>query len=128
MFNNPEYSLHRTFELVCKHLINQDAKAHAGSGYPSCCYRTNCGKKCAAGACILDHQYLEVMEGVNVLDTGWAGFLVRAALEMNGHDIILCSVLQRVHDGYPVVQWKEELRKVAHVFGLACPACILETN
>lgn len=127
----PDYQ--GTFDQVCGHLIAQDSKSEDGGegtwGIANCLYRSECGtKSCAAGCLILNDQYSPAMEGATIFGDQWPNSLVQAALTMNGHDLTLVQVLQHVHDGYPVADWKNELRKVARVFKLACPPCLIEES
>lgn len=85
------------FDKVWNGFVKQGwrpATKEAGSGV--CSYRTEDGRKCAAGQLILDSTYHQSMEGLGV-DAG----IVRNALGASGvgeENMPLVWALQRVHD------------------------------
>lgn len=102
-----------TFNLVAKHLLTQRARSMLRLQGSICAYRGANGMKCAIGVLIPDHLYNEGLENVP------ADCLpVLGILEKLGHDILLCSALQAVHDANNPVNWRAGLREVARRHGL----------
>jgi hypothetical protein len=90
------------FDKVTRHLLTQNAQAtRASDGI--CCYRTDDGKKCAAGSLIDDEHYTFEFEGKLVPSSPelLANSLVGQALVASGvapEQFWLVLELQLVHD------------------------------
>lgn len=107
------------FDRVASHLMTQKARAHNGKG---CSYYAPDGTKCAVGCLIAHSAYKSSLEGHRV-----GSHDVREALRMSGvptdsNTMIMLSRLQSLHDHWPINQWRDELRDIAHWCGLHADA------
>jgi len=122
------------FDKVVAHLRQQGVKcASTEQGEELCAYRGADGTKCAIGALIPDELYDPKVEGASVgalLNVGLpdlrtpesvriADFLSR--LTKWDHDTqcaIFLDGLQRIHDGWPPIDWEREFGNFAKVWNL----------
>lgn len=108
------------FDKVAAHLLTQKKRAMGlltpGSETLKCVYRAPDGCTCAIGSLIPDEVYIPDMEGCS------ACILIRKipALEqiIGLENAGLAAQLQRVHDCTLPIFWREELNKVAAIYGL----------
>jgi hypothetical protein len=99
------------FDKVVKHLLKQGEPAFDGD---ICCYRTDDGKKCAAGCLIPDELYDPAWEGK-------AAFTLPQHLFGQASEIV--DALQAVHDdatafGDWLTEWKRGMIALAVKKGL----------
>lgn len=104
-------SKQHTFDKVTTHLRQQNVQCVDDKG--NCLYRGPNGLKCAVGALIPDNMYSPDFEG-QACD--W--HRIACVLEQLGHDVELCTRLQRVHDWEYVEDWETVLAEVATEHGL----------
>lgn len=111
-------SAQEIFDKVVNHLRQQNAKSLAynpdGSiktmhGSEVCLYRTDDGKKCAAGILIPDEEYSSRMEGVSI-DELVNSYEFLFELKPN---ISLLLELQHIHDTFKVHNWENEFKILA---------------
>jgi hypothetical protein len=100
--------LQQTFDIVVKHLLEQGKRASLDDG--ECVYRTPAGLKCAAGCLIPDELYDPGMEGFSVIGPH---SLAGQVIQRLGHDIVLVSQLQRMHDTELPESWAQCLQVLA---------------
>lgn len=99
------------------HLIAQAAISMGPdlvTGKPSLRYRGTHGRKCPIGALIPDSAYDEGFEGIPVAR------LPDAVLEAAGipRELLpLALELQKVHDRYPMTEWRSRLDEIGERFG-----------
>jgi hypothetical protein len=93
------------FDRTVRHLFTQGGPSKfqpPGEPQPSCAYRGDEGRKCAAGIWIKDENYSPALEGMLIDSTG--GFIrmepaLRLALDFeDDSDLVLLSRLQNIHD------------------------------
>lgn len=106
--NLKEATKEQVFDQVTKHLLQQQNRSLSKDGL-TCLYRGAEGLKCAAGCLIGDEEYDKSMEGIS-----WEGLAYGGLVPSKHLNLIIC--LQRVHDGFNVEDWKNELIKVAKDF------------
>jgi hypothetical protein len=114
------YTLQRTFNKVCRHLLKQNKKAKRGD---TCVLRDSQGNKCAAGCLIPQKDYSKygkLFEECSLVSgTVWSDF--DEYLQEKGHDLRLVRELQNVHDDFHPNKWKSALNEVAKQFNLRVP-------
>lgn len=101
------------FDKVKNHLLTQNAKAMKEG---SCAYRAADGGMCAAGCLIEDDAYSPMLE-FNSVGYGCVDRALKAS-GVGDECIPLVRSLQKVHDGFNVDEWSQELQKVAQEYGL----------
>lgn len=106
--NLKEATKEQVFDQVAKHLLQQQRESFRENRL-MCYYRGSDGLKCAAGCLIGDEEYDKSMEGMT-----WEGLAYEGLVPSKHLNLIIC--LQRVHDGFNVEDWKNELTKVAKEF------------
>lgn len=94
----------KTFEIVAKHLLQQNARSTRHNKPGFCAYRGEGGYKCAVGVLIPDEEYSPRMEGGVCYRP-----LVKASLIKHGHDPEFCQELQLIHDTYLPSEWRKLL-------------------
>ena len=102
-----------TFDTVARHLLAQGCRSVNGEG--NCQYRGTDGTKCAAGVLIPDEDYSPDMEGKLTCPHTLIGYFLAGL----GYDLELVVALQRVHDYWPVEEWRDGLHAVAKKHGLS---------
>lgn len=106
------------FDKVAAHLRAQNARAVDARG--NCQYRTEDGKRCAAGCLILDEHYAPELEGKCALhDDVWPRLRASGVADRQA---ALVRALQNVHDHWSVDKWESELAHVAERHNLTPPA------
>ena len=98
------------FDYVAYHLLTQNEKSYL-EREGRCTYRGKSNLKCAGGCLIADDEYKPSFEG-----NMWA-WLVQTNIAPLNHATLILD-LQHVHDDYEVVNWREQLSKVAEEFSL----------
>ena len=113
------------FDTVVNHLRKQNSQSvaynpdgtmqlvHGDHGGPVCLYRSEDGKRCAAGALISDEQYTPAMEGKNI-----SAVISEFHLEDLEPHRRLVSELQTIHDFHQVQTWEREFEYLAKTFSL----------
>jgi hypothetical protein len=112
------------FDTVVAHLRQQKSKALSDVG--SCMYRSDDGKKCAAGCLMTDEEYAPGMEGNSIgailaSDARSNGVSIpcpTSLFEKLGQHASLIRKLQIVHDSREVKDWEDGLAIVARQYNL----------
>jgi hypothetical protein len=107
----------RIFNKVVNHLLTQGKQSVDGD---HCRYYSQNGNKCAVGCLIGKKYYRGGMEGMTV------GKLIdsyKLPEYFDTHVKLLCN-LQRIHDSWPVEQWRDVLSRYAEKNDLKIPAIL----
>jgi hypothetical protein len=100
----------QVFDQVATHLLKQKRRSE-GKGSGLCAYKSENGRKCAAGCLISDAEYKPEFEGNN-----WREMISRHKVPAYHEELIL--TLQSLHDKVPPPEWCEGLRKIAKTYDL----------
>lgn len=113
--NNQEF-----FTKSATHLLKQNKKSiWSDECGESCVYRSPDGLMCAVGATIPDSVYSPTMENKTI--SRLIDFYPDIATLFEGVDRNLLTRMQRVHDGWRVEEWPEQLRSIAREYNLKYP-------
>lgn len=102
----PHATAQEVFDQVRDHLLQQNEKSEKfllDNNSPTCAYRGDDNRMCAAGCLIGDDEYNPSMEGNLYTD------LPQTPAEHKE----LINALQGVHDEWDVDQWEDELKHTA---------------
>lgn len=99
------FTKQETFDLVFTHLFEQGERAVDATINEYCQYRASHGRKCAVGCLIPDSEYTDKLE--DYLPFVSSNNELTRLLHKLGHDIMLCSALQGVHDR--ALNWNNHL-------------------
>jgi hypothetical protein len=101
----------QAFKTMARHMLAQGKRSVAvgrdsfGVEHESCRYRGPDGLKCAVGAIIPDEEYRESLEGLP------ARQVQDLVPSLQGLDDSMISTVQRIHDNWPVCDWRKLLRE-----------------
>jgi hypothetical protein len=106
------------FEWVVYNLLKQNKKSEIEAGV--CCYRGLNGLKCAAGWCISDDEWLQMVNNilpVSLNNKRWEAIIRLVGGITTAHKALIES-LQLVHDLLPVDNWRVGFLILERALGL----------
>lgn len=106
-----------TFDLIAAHLLAQNAKSAPHPESLSCFYRGPEGRKCAAGAAILDEHYDPTFENQTISSKAVREALIKSGVALESMPLV--GQLQTMHDAHPVKDWRYLLLRIAKKHNLA---------
>lgn len=111
------------FDVIAWSLLRQHARSrNVILGKAFCRYRAADGRRCAIGFILPDELYCERLEGLAVNDLAHTLNSIergRRFAALLYRDLELLTVLQRMHDRSPPIQWAMEMIMIAGRFELS---------
>lgn len=106
-----QMSAQELFEKVANHLLKQSNHSFFDDDDCCCAYRGSEGRMCAAGVLIPDDVYSERFER-----NRWSSLVAHHNFPETHCQLIV--ELQRVHDFFSVINWRDQLVAISNVFKL----------